>query len=97
MPKRWLVVFSGAVFDRYSADPEDVLTRAGEVKGPSEVIEADDLTVHGGALVFRVAHVVVRVLAPGSYLFVRLLPPEASQQSSQDASQEASREASPGP
>ena len=72
MPKRWRVVYSGVVYDRFSIDSDDSLTRAGQVDGAFQDVEADEVTVRGGALVFSSAGVVAQVFAPGSYWFVRL-------------------------
>ncbi len=78
MPKRWKVVYSGTVYDRFSANSDDGLTHAGEVEGAYAEVEADQVSVHGGALVFSLAGVVSEVFAPGSYWFVRLVAEDTS-------------------
>jgi hypothetical protein len=68
MPKRWRVIYSGGVQDRFSSDMPDDLSEGGT--STYKDVVADLLDVRGGTLVFFSDGVVSYVFAPDSYWVV---------------------------
>jgi hypothetical protein len=78
MPKRWIVTYAGAVFDRLNSADEGQFGSL-TVRSPNRTVEADELEVSGGALVFSVNGEETLVFGPGAYWLVELqddAPPE---------------------
>ncbi|QNN54472.1 hypothetical protein [Nocardioides mesophilus] len=69
MPKRWRVLYSGKVYDRFASTDSAELQQAGFLGEDYSEVEADELEVSGGALVFLTGGTADRVFAAGSYWF----------------------------
>jgi hypothetical protein len=75
MPKRWIVTYTGDVFDRINGADQDQfssLLKAEARNKPTKEVEADEMSVNGGALVFKSGGEVTTVFSPTSYWLVEL-------------------------
>ncbi|MDX6324478.1 MAG: hypothetical protein QOK15_832 [Nocardioidaceae bacterium] len=72
MPKRWIVTYTGEAFDRLNVAKPDEFSTSGERGGPGRVVEADELQINAGALVFKTRGEVHLVFGPTSYWLVEL-------------------------
>jgi hypothetical protein len=71
MPKRWIVTYAGTVFDRLNSADQGQFGSL-TVRSPLRTVEADELTVNGGALVFTVNGEATLVFGPDAYWLVEL-------------------------
>jgi hypothetical protein len=69
MPKRWKVTYAGAVFEAING-PDSSLFSSLTARSPEREVEADDLQVEGGALVFSTHGEPVLVFGPDAYWLV---------------------------
>jgi len=69
MPKRWKVTYAGAVFDAANG-PHGGQFSALDVKAPTRIVEADEMEVNGGAVVFSTDGDVELVFSPDAYWLV---------------------------
>lgn len=76
MPKRWIVTYTGAVFDVLNGPNGGQFSRL-EAKPPTTEVVADEMQVNGGALVFKTGGEVQVVYGPTSYWLCELEDDEA--------------------
>ena len=89
MPKRWIVTYTGDVYDRINgANKDDFsgLLRETTTNKPTKAVVADEMTVVGGALVFKTGGEVTTVFSPTSYWLVELDKTFAGEQAAEQAS-----------
>jgi hypothetical protein len=75
MPKRWIVTYTGEVYDRINGADQDQfssLLRDEAKNKPTKEVIADEMAVNGGALVFKTGGEVTVVFSPTSYWLVEL-------------------------
>jgi hypothetical protein len=90
MPKRWIVTYTGDVYDRINgADQEDFssLLREEAKTKPTKAVVADEMAVNGGALLFKTGGEVTVVFSPTSYWLVELDKTFAAEQAAEQASE----------
>ena len=83
MPKRWRVTYTGAVYDRINGADQDQFTSLlkDEARNkPVKEVDADEMTVNGGALVFKTGGEVTTVFSPDAYWLVELEDSFAAEQ-----------------
>jgi hypothetical protein len=86
MPKRWIVTYTGDVYDRINGANEDDfsnLLRETSTNKPTKAVVADEMGVNGGALVFKTGGEVSVVFSPTSYWLVELDKTFAAEQAGQ--------------
>ena len=89
MPKRWIVTYTGDVYDRINGPDEgdfSSLLRVEAKNKPTKVVIADEMSVVGGALVFKTGGEADVVFSPTSYWIVELDKSFAAEQSAGQAS-----------
>ena len=89
MPKRWIVTYTGDVYDRINGadqDQFDSLVRQDERIKPTKLVVADEMTVNGGALVFKSDGEIVTVFSPSAYWLVELDKSFAAEQAAAEGS-----------
>ena len=92
MPKRWIVTYTGDVYDRINGADQDQfssLIRAEEKNRPTKLVVADEMGVNGGALVFKTGGEVITVFSPTAYWIVELDKSFAAQQGLSDEGAES--------
>jgi hypothetical protein len=90
MPKRWIVTYAGDVYDRLNGANQDDfsnLLRETSTNKPTKPVIADEMSVNGGALVFKSGGEVTTVFGPTSYWLVELDPTFKGGQAAEQASE----------